>query len=72
MERTQIDEIIGEIEALLRQEYEHLAFDRQAMEAAQHLGHFDTRQLAADLACSEGHAAASLGRLGRRGLLDSV
>ena len=69
---TNANEIIGEIETLLRQEYEHLAFDRQALEAAHHLGHLDTRQLAADLACSEGRAAASLGRLGRRGLLDRV
>ena len=65
-------EIIGEIEALLRHEYAHLAFDRQALDAAQRLGHLDTRQLAADLACSEGRVAASLGRLGRRGLLDGV
>ncbi len=57
---------------LLQREYEHLTFDRQALEAVQHLGHLDTHQLAADLACSEGHVAASLGRLGRRGLLDSV
>ncbi len=69
---TDADEIIGEIEALLRQAYEHLAFDRQALEAAQHLGRLDAHQLAADLACSEGRAATSLGRLGRRGLLDSV
>lgn len=64
--------VINEIEALLKNEYEHLAFDRQTLDIAQHLGHFDARQLAADLSCSEGRVAASLGRLGRRGLLDSV
>lgn len=56
---TNADDIIGEIEALLQHEYEHLDFDRQTLDAVQHLGHLDTHQLAADLACSEGRVAAS-------------
>ena len=65
------DDVISEMEALLQKEYAHLAFDREVLRATQQSNPLDVRRLATSLACTEGRVAASLGRLGRRGLLNT-
>jgi hypothetical protein len=66
---TQSGQVIARLLDLLREEVRHLPFDRQVLTSLQSVRAVDSAALAAEIGCARVQVAASLARLGRRGLL---
>lgn len=66
------DAVVARIVDVLNAEFEDVRFDEQVLRTASHLDSLDAQTLAESLGCPRLQTAASVARLGRRGLLARV